>query len=72
MGNHHWLKTEYVHMVGNPESKQLKVAALNLLHPTASPLFRKAIFSHCDTRSQGGRVGMMNYALASGKIFPGL
>jgi hypothetical protein len=31
-------------MLGDPESKQLKVAALNLLHPAASPLFRKAVF----------------------------
>jgi hypothetical protein len=41
-------------MVGDPESKRLKVAALNLFHPTASPLFRKAVFSYYDTVSEGG------------------
>jgi hypothetical protein len=47
-------------MVGDPESKRLKVAALNLFHPTASPLFRKAVFSYYNTvsggRGQGGRI----------------
>ena len=45
-------------MVGDPESKRLKVAALNLFHPTASPLLRKAVFSYCDTPpgGRGGRV----------------
>jgi hypothetical protein len=42
-------------MIGDPESKRLKVAALNLFHPTASPLFRKPIFSYCDTVSKGGK-----------------
>ena len=28
-------------MIGDPESKRLKVAALNLFHPTASPLLRE-------------------------------
>jgi hypothetical protein len=31
MGNRRWLKIERLHMVGAPESKRLKVAALNLL-----------------------------------------
>ncbi len=45
-------------MVGDPESNRLKVAALNLFHPTASPLLREAVFSYCDTASEGeGRVG---------------
>jgi len=44
-------------MVGGLESKRLKVAALNLFHPTASPLFRKAVFSYRDTASEGERVG---------------
>ncbi len=30
MGNHRWLKIECLHRVGDPESKRLKVAALNL------------------------------------------
>jgi len=41
-------------MVGDPESNRLKVAALNLFHPTASPVLREAVFSYCDTAS-GGR-----------------
>ncbi len=43
-------------MVGDPESKRLKVAALNLFHPTASPLLRKAVFSYCDTASRGEEI----------------
>ncbi len=38
-------------MVGDPESKRLKVAALNLFHPTAFPFSRKAVFSYYDTVS---------------------
>jgi hypothetical protein len=45
-------------MVSNPESKRLKVAALNLFHPTVSPLFRKAVFSYDDTVSKGRRGGI--------------
>jgi hypothetical protein len=56
MGKHHWLKIECLHMGGDPESNRLKVAALNLFHPTASPLLRKAVFSYCDTASWGKRV----------------
>ena len=44
-------------MVGNPESKWLEVAALNLFHPTTSPISRKVAFSYYDTVSRGeGRV----------------
>ncbi len=39
--------------VGDSESKRLKVAALNLFHPTASLLSRIAVFSYCDTVSRG-------------------
>ena len=45
-------------MVGDPESKRLKVAALNLFRPTAFLLFRKAVFSYYDTVShRGGALG---------------
>ena len=57
MGNHRWFKIEYLYGVGDPESKTLEVAALNLLHPTASPLFRKVVFADCDTVSSGGGRG---------------
>jgi hypothetical protein len=40
-------------MGGDPESKRLKVSAPNLFHPTASPLFQKAVFSYYDTVSTG-------------------
>ena len=53
MGRRRWLKIECLNIVGDRESKQLKVGALNLFHPTASPLFRKAVFAYCDTASQG-------------------
>jgi hypothetical protein len=44
-------------MVGDLKSKRLKVAALNLFHPTASPFLRKAVFSYCGPASWGeGRV----------------
>jgi hypothetical protein len=38
------MKIECFHMLGGPEWKRLKVAAPNLFHPTAFPLFRKAVF----------------------------
>ncbi len=41
-------------MVGDRESKRLKVAVLILFHPTASPLFQKAVFSYYDTIYRGG------------------
>jgi hypothetical protein len=40
-------------MVGNPESKGLEVAALNLFHPTTSSISRKVAFSYYDTVSEG-------------------
>jgi hypothetical protein len=55
MGNLRWHKIEYLHRVGDLEFKRLKVAALKLIHPTAPPLFQKAVFSYCDTVSQGER-----------------
>jgi hypothetical protein len=43
MENHRWLKIECLHRVGGPEAKRLKVAALNLFHSTASPLFQEVV-----------------------------
>jgi len=57
MGNRRWFKMESFPRVGNSESKRLKVAALNLFHPTASPLFRKAICSYYETASMRERAG---------------
>jgi hypothetical protein len=50
MGNHRLYKTERLHVLGTPGSERLKVAALNLFHPTASPPFQKAVF-HITTQS---------------------
>ena len=40
MGNRHLYKIECFHALGIPESEQIKVTALNLFHPTASPPFQ--------------------------------
>ncbi len=45
-------------MVGDLESKRLKVAALNLFHPTASPLCEKPYF-HIATQPPGERGRVM-------------
>jgi hypothetical protein len=37
-------RIECFHMLGTVESERLKVTALNLLHPTASPPFQEAGF----------------------------
>ncbi len=44
-------------MVGELEPIRLKVAAPNLSHPIAPPLFQKAVFSYCDplTEREGVR-----------------
>jgi hypothetical protein len=57
MGNLRLSKIGYLHRVGDLKFKRLKVAAPKLIHPTASPLFQKAVFSYCDTVSQGGGQG---------------
>jgi len=44
MGNDRLHKIERFHTLGTPESERLKVAALNLFHPTASPPFQKVGF----------------------------
>jgi hypothetical protein len=44
MVDRRWMEIECFHMLGGPESKRLKDAAPNLFHPTASLLFRKAVF----------------------------
>ncbi len=58
MGNRRLYKIECLHTLGTPESEGLKVAALNLLHPTASPLFQKVGFIHIVRQSLGEREGM--------------
>jgi hypothetical protein len=41
MGNRHFHKIEGLQTVGTAGSERLKVTALNLFHPTASPLFQR-------------------------------
>jgi hypothetical protein len=56
MGKHRWLKIECLHRVDNLESERLKVAALNLIHPIASPLFKNPYF-HVATEAAKGEGG---------------
>jgi hypothetical protein len=44
-------------IVGTPESERLKVTALNLFHPTASPLFQKASSFHIATQFPREKAG---------------
>jgi hypothetical protein len=46
MGNRRLHKAKRIHMLGTPESERLKVAALNLFHPTTFPLFERIGFFH--------------------------
>jgi len=54
MGNRHLYKIECLHALGAPESERLKVTALNLFHPTASPLFQIVGFFHIAKQSPRG------------------
>jgi len=54
MGNRRLYEIEGIHMLGASESERLMVAALNLFHPTASPLSKEVVFPFCDTASDGG------------------
>ena len=54
MGNRRLYKIEYLHTLGAPESERLKVTALNLFHPIASPPFSKSQFFHIATQSLKG------------------
>ena len=55
MGNGRLYKIERFHTAGTSESVRLKVTALNLFHPTASPLLQKVGFSSIVTQSPQGR-----------------
>jgi hypothetical protein len=57
MGNRRLYKIECLHMFGTRESERLKVTALNLFHPTASPPLQKVSFfilQHNLLRGRGG------------------
>ena len=53
MRNHLLHKIEGLHILGIPESERLKVTALNLFYPTASPLFQNVGFFHIATQPPG-------------------
>ncbi len=55
MGNRRLHKIECVQTLGTPESDRLKVTALNLFYPTASPPFPKSLFLGIATQSRWGR-----------------
>jgi hypothetical protein len=52
MRNRHLYKIECFHTLVTPEFERLKVAALNLFHPTASPLIQNVGFFHIVTQPQ--------------------
>ena len=59
MGNRRLYKIECLHNLDTPESERLKVTALNLFHPTASPPFEKVGFFIYATQSlEGQRVAL--------------
>ena len=51
MGNRRLYKIEHFHTLGTSESERLKVTALNLFHPTASPRLPKDRFLYAATQS---------------------
>ena len=58
MGNYHVHQIECFHTLGTPESERLKVTALNLFHPTASPPFQKVDFFILRQSLLKGRAGL--------------
>ncbi len=54
MGNRRLYKIKYFHTLGTPESERLKVTALNLFHPTASPSLKKVGFLILRHNLEGG------------------
>ena len=65
MGNRRLYKIEHFDTLGTSESERLKVTALNLFHPTASPFSEKSFFSYCDTVPKGeGKDEGVNLKLA--------
>ena len=57
MRNRRFHRIEYFQTLGTPESERLKVTALNLFHPTASPLVQKIGFFILRHSLFKGRVG---------------
>jgi hypothetical protein len=55
MGNRRLYKVGRFHALGTSEIEWLKVAALNLFHPTTSPPFPEKRFLHIATQASVGR-----------------
>ncbi len=58
MGNDRSYKIESPHTLRTAESDRLKITALNLFHPTASPPFQKVSFFILQHSLVGGREGL--------------
>ena len=56
MWKRHFNEIECFHTLGTPHLERLKVTALNLFHPTASPTFRKVGSFHITTQPLEGGV----------------
>ncbi len=72
MGNRRLYKIECFHKLGTLESERLKVTALNLFHPTTSPLSKESVFSllrHSLLGERGRVRGQVAINLESWSIF---
>ncbi len=58
MGNRRLYKIECFHKLGTLESERLKVTALNLFHPSTSPLSKELVFPVLQHSLRGQRVGV--------------
>jgi hypothetical protein len=58
-------KVERFHTPGTSGSERLKVTALNLFHPTASPPLPKNRFFHIATQSPRGEENISCYFLSN-------
>ncbi len=69
MENGRLYKIEFTHTLGTPDSERIKVAALNLFHPTAFPRCQMAVFLYCDTVSLGRGMGKFIFFWLRAAIF---
>jgi hypothetical protein len=68
IGNRRLYQIECFHTLGISEPKWLKVTALNLFHPPASPPFQKVVFFHITTQSQWGEEEDERYIFEGAEI----
>ena len=69
MGNRRLYKIACLHTLGTPESERLKVTALNLFHPTTSPLSEKSVLFLLRHSHQGGRRFFLVFLLSTSFLF---